>query len=148
MWEEGDATVMAADLISRAWAGDSDAFRELTEPYRRELQVHSYRMLGPFPDAEDAMQDRLLAASKGLGGFEERSSLRTWLYRIRTDPSTLKVLWRQAGYNIQEFGASNGVQIAGSCVKLTGLRIDSTMRTTTLALQFATISKTIFTFPN
>jgi RNA polymerase sigma-70 factor (ECF subfamily) len=76
---------MTADLISRARAGDGDAFRELTEPHRRELQVHCYRMLGSVADAEDALQDTLLAAWQGLGGFEGRASLRTWLYRIATN---------------------------------------------------------------
>ncbi len=77
--------MVTGDLMSRARAGDGDAFRELIEPYRRELLVHCYRMLGSFQDAEDALQDTLLAAWKGFGGFEGRASLRTWLYRIATN---------------------------------------------------------------
>ena len=74
-----------AELIARARAGDGEAFRALTEPHRRELQVHCYRMLGSLQDAEDALQDTLLAAWQGLGGFEGRASIRTWLYRIATN---------------------------------------------------------------
>ena len=61
-----------AELIASARAGDGEAVRALTEPHRRELQVHCYRMLGSLQDAEDALQDTLLAAWQGLGGFESR----------------------------------------------------------------------------
>ena len=75
---------MTADLISRSQGGDDGAFAELVAPYRRELLVHCYRMLGSLHDAEDALQETMLAAWRGLGGFEQRASIRTWLYRVAT----------------------------------------------------------------
>lgn len=76
---------MTADLLPRARAGDEEAFRQLVEPYRHHLQLHCYRILGSFHDAEDALQETLLSAWRGLGGFEERASVRTWLYRVATN---------------------------------------------------------------
>jgi DNA-directed RNA polymerase specialized sigma24 family protein len=74
-----------ADLLARARAGDGEAFRELTGPRRRELQVHCYRMPGSVADAEDVIQETMLAAWQGIGGFtEERASLLSWLYKIAT----------------------------------------------------------------
>jgi RNA polymerase sigma-70 factor (TIGR02960 family) len=75
---------VSADLVDRARAGDAQAFGDLVAPYRRELQVHCYRILGSALDAEDALQETLLAAWQGLAGFEGRASVRVWLYQIAT----------------------------------------------------------------
>src|ERR671912_2491312 len=72
-------------LLVAARAGDHDAFRQLVEAHRTELHAHCYRMLGSVHDAEDAVQDALLRAWRGLRGFEGRSSRRTWLYKIATN---------------------------------------------------------------
>jgi RNA polymerase sigma-70 factor (TIGR02960 family) len=79
----GDA--LGEATLARARAGDEDAFRELTEPHRRELQLHCYRILGAMQDAEDLVQETLLAAWRSLEAFEGRASVRSWLYRIATN---------------------------------------------------------------
>jgi RNA polymerase sigma-70 factor (ECF subfamily) len=79
------APAMTELALTRARAGDEEAFRSLTDPYRRELQVHCYRILGSVQDAEDMLQETLLSAWRGLDQFEGRASMRTWLYRIATN---------------------------------------------------------------
>jgi len=76
---------VTAELLARAREGDGEAFRQLVEPHRHELQVHCYRVLGSLADAEDMLQETLLAAWQGLPGFQGRASLRSWLYRIATN---------------------------------------------------------------
>src|SRR5688572_23907647 len=83
-----------AELLERAKAGDEDAFGRLVEPHRGPLYAHAYRMLGSTADAEDAVQESLLGAWRGLARFEGRSSLRSWLYRIATN-SSLKIIERR-----------------------------------------------------
>src|SRR5215831_7444971 len=78
---------MSGDALTRIRPGDESAFREMVEPYRRQLHLHCYRLLGSLQDAEDIVQETLLAAWRGLSGFEERASLRSWLYRIATNRS-------------------------------------------------------------
>ena len=75
------------ETLASARGGDADAFRALTDPYRRELQVHIYRIVGSTQDAEDLLQETLLAAWRGLEAFQGRASVRAWLYRIATNRS-------------------------------------------------------------
>ena len=80
-----DDEAAVGQLLTRARAGDNEAFDLLTAPHRHELLVHCYRMLGSLQDAEDALQETLLAAWQAMAGFEMRSSLRTWLYTVATN---------------------------------------------------------------
>jgi RNA polymerase sigma-70 factor, ECF subfamily len=85
--EDASVTSATEQVLARARAGDGDAFRQLTEPYRRELQLHAYRIVGSAQDAEDLLQETLLAAWRGLEQFQGRASVRAWLYRIATNRS-------------------------------------------------------------
>jgi RNA polymerase sigma-70 factor, ECF subfamily len=79
------ASTLEQELLVRARAGDEEAFRRIVEDHRSALLAHCYRMLGSLHDAEDAFQDTLIRAWRGLSGFGGRSSLSTWLYRIATN---------------------------------------------------------------
>jgi RNA polymerase sigma-70 factor (ECF subfamily) len=91
------STVPARALLDATRRGDQDAFRELVEPYRVELRAHCHRMLGSLDDAEDALQDALIRAWRGLSGFEGGKPLRPWLYRIATNASLDLLAKRRPG---------------------------------------------------
>jgi RNA polymerase sigma-70 factor (ECF subfamily) len=79
------SSLVERELVEAACGGDEEAFRSLVEPYRLPLLAHCYRMLRSSHDADDAVQDALLRAWRGLCGFAGRSAVRNWLYRIATN---------------------------------------------------------------
>jgi RNA polymerase sigma-70 factor (ECF subfamily) len=101
-------TAHEGTMLAAARAGEEDAFRQLVEPYRRELHAHCYRMLGSIHDAEDALQDALLRAWRGLAKFEGRSSLRSWLYRITTNACLDVISRRPMRVLPRDFGPAAG----------------------------------------
>ena len=98
-------------LLRRARAGDEAAFRELAQAYGGELQVHCYRIVGSVQDAEDLVQETLLAAWRGLDRFEGRASLRSWLYKIATN-RCLNAL-RDRGRKLPELSATASRRTSG-----------------------------------
>jgi RNA polymerase sigma-70 factor (ECF subfamily) len=93
-----------SSLLQQARAGDEAAFERLVEPHRRELHAHCYRMLGSLHDTEDAMQEAMLRIWRGLAGFEGRSSLRSWLYRIATNTCLDAIARRKRRILPDEYG--------------------------------------------
>ena len=102
------------ELLSRARAGDERAFGELTEVHRAELRAHCYRMLGSVHDAEDALQEALLRAWRGLSGFEGRSSVRSWLYSIVTNAALDITRHRSRRELPVDFGPADGRDDGGA----------------------------------
>jgi RNA polymerase sigma-70 factor (TIGR02960 family) len=98
------APAPAPEAFAAARAGDSAAFEQLVAPHRRELRAHCYRMLGSVSDAEDALQESLLAAWRGIAGFEERSTLRSWLYRVTTNACLRLVSQRPVRLRSYDYG--------------------------------------------
>jgi len=80
-------TLDETTYLKAARDGDQEAFAQLVEPYRKQLMVHCYRILGSFEDAEDMLQETLVRVWKRLDSFEGRSSLRAWLYKVATNAS-------------------------------------------------------------
>ena len=91
-------SVNEGELLRAARDGDQGSFGRLVERYRTELRAHCYRMLGSVPDAEDALQETLLRAWRGLPRFEGRSSLRSWLYTIATNTSLNQIAKRKSKF--------------------------------------------------
>jgi len=107
------AEVVEEPGLHRARGGDDDAFNRLVEPLRRELHAHCYRMLGSTHDADDALQDALLRAWRGLARFEGRSSLRSWLYTVATRTCLDTVEGRSRRALPVDLGPSSGRAVVG-----------------------------------
>ncbi len=100
-------------LVSRARAGDEDTFGQLLEGCRAELRAHCYRMLGSVHDADDALQEALVRAWRGLSGFQGRTSVRSWLYAIATNAALNAAKQRSRRELPADFGPGGGVTGAG-----------------------------------
>jgi RNA polymerase sigma-70 factor (ECF subfamily) len=103
------ATTDEGDLLALARTGDEDAFNALVETHRTELRSYCYRMLGSVQDAEDAVQNTMLRAWRGLGAFEGRSSVRSWLYTIATNTTLDMARHRSRRELPADFGPAGGV---------------------------------------